>query len=94
MLPVATTRQLLAHYTADLPADLLQEVLDYVQFLRFKRLGKAVPAALPMALQQGRQHEWQHLEEEFADFDRQFPVEDSDGPGLLPTPVPVATPTR
>ena len=75
MLPVATTRQLLAHYTADLPADLLQEVLDYVQFLRHKRLGLAVPDAPNAALAQGRQHEWQHLEEEFADFDQRFPVE-------------------
>lgn len=69
MLPATTTRQLLAHYTADLPADLLQEVLDYVQFLRLKRLPEAPLDVLRTEVQLLRQHEWQHLEQEFADLD-------------------------
>ncbi len=73
MSPAATTRQLLARYTADLPADLLQEVLDYVQFLRLRRLPQAPADVLHTALQLGQLHEWQHLEEEFADFDQRFP---------------------
>ncbi len=78
MLPTLTTRQLLIRYTADLPADLLQEVLDYVQFLRLKRLSAAAPAdVLRTEIQLGQQHEWQHLEDEFADFDQRFPRENA-----------------
>jgi hypothetical protein len=73
MSPAATTRQLLARNTADLPAELLQEVLDYVQFLRLKRLPQAAADVLRTELLLGQQHEWQHLEEEFADFEQRFP---------------------
>ena len=69
MHPAATTRQLLAHYTADLPAELLQEVLDYVQFLRLKRMPEASADVLRTEVQLLRQHEWQHLEDEFAHLD-------------------------
>lgn len=77
MLPLDTTRELLARYTADLPNDLLQEVLDYVHFLRLKRLPHASADVLRTELQLSQQHEWQHLEDEFADFDLRFPRQNS-----------------
>ena len=91
MLSPATTRQLLARYTADLPADLLQEVLDYVQFLRLRRLPHAPADVLRTELELSQQHEWQHLEDEFVDFEQRFPLETATNvPPSQPYPAPTA----
>lgn len=62
-----------------LPDEVLAEIADYVYFLRRKVTMPDVYAAevhremLQYTLRSGRQDSLTHLEEEFADYDQQFP---------------------
>ncbi|WP_460959738.1 hypothetical protein [Spirosoma litoris] len=63
-------QQRIVEQTRDLPPQLLQEVADFVSFLKTKY------AQPPYSLFSGASLvEEQHLEEEFADYKQQYPVE-------------------
>ncbi len=56
-----------------LPADLLQEILDFIQFLKFKKGVKA--DSLQNGLSELNSSETSHLEEEFRDYKTVYPRE-------------------
>ncbi len=56
-----------------LPGDMLQEILDFIQFLKFKKAG-----AITDSVQTARSRfaaETAHLEDEFADYKNVYPRE-------------------
>ncbi len=65
----------------ELPPELLVEIADFVLLVRKRFLDpKAFDEELEQALlerdlKQGRRNESAHLEQEFIDYDEQFPVE-------------------
>ncbi|MCB9126175.1 MAG: hypothetical protein H6643_16920 [Caldilineaceae bacterium] len=67
-----------------LPDEVLAEIADYVYYLRRKVTMPDVYAAevhrgmLQYTLRGGRQDSLTHLEEEFADYDQQFPRDQPD----------------
>jgi len=72
-----TTAQLekeLLRYTKGLPKETLEEVIDFIQFLRLKRINKSsdnVKTELSLL----NYSETTHLEEEFKDYKDLYPCE-------------------
>lgn len=58
--------------TKGLPAEVLQEILDFVQFVRMRRL-KSSSDDLSMELSVLDRSEIEHLEEEFKDYKELYP---------------------
>ena len=57
-----------------LPVNLLQEILDFVQFLKFKKAG-VIADSLRTGLSELDSSEVGHLEEEFIDYKIAYPRE-------------------
>ena len=57
-----------------LPADLLQEILDFIQFLKFKKAGVIIDS-VQSNLSELDSSETAHLEEEFNDYKKVYPHE-------------------
>ena len=58
--------------TKGLPADILQEILDFIQFLKFKKAG-VITDSVQSTLSGLDSSEAAHLEEEFADYKTVYP---------------------
>jgi hypothetical protein len=71
-----SAHQLIARYTHDLPEDLLNEIVAFIQFVRYKRLKEGGESGIAADLQLLRQQEWAHLEQEFSDLDAKYPRQD------------------
>ena len=57
-----------------LPVDMLQEILDFVQFLKFKKTGVVIDS-VQNGLSELDSSEISHLEEEFIDYKIAYPHE-------------------
>ena len=57
-----------------LPADILQEILDFIQFLKIKRAG-IITDSVQKGLSEFNSSEVEHLEEEFTDYKTLYPRE-------------------
>jgi len=57
-----------------LPVDILQEILDFIQFLKFKKAG-AITDSIQVVLSELNSSETAHLEEEFIDYKIAYPHE-------------------
>lgn len=57
-----------------LPADILQEILDFIQFLKFKKAG-VLTDSVQTGLSELDSLESTHLEEEFIDYKTVYPHE-------------------
>jgi hypothetical protein len=57
-----------------LPADILQEILDFIQFLKFKKAG-VLTDSIQTGLSELDSSEITHLEEEFVDYKIVYPHE-------------------
>ena len=57
-----------------LPVDILQEILDFIQFLKFKKAG-VITDSMQNNLSQLDSSEVSHLEEEFIDYKNLYPRE-------------------
>lgn len=80
-MTAATLKQVIAQGISDLPEESLQEVADFVLFIRAKKIRK-VPfseAGLANYIQQElsalREAELSHVEEEFIGYKKKYPVE-------------------
>lgn len=74
---MANARQLeqeLMRYLKELPEDALREILDFVQFVRQKRL-KTPPDNITAELSDLSSSQTAHVEEEFKDYKTLFPSE-------------------
>jgi hypothetical protein len=67
-------RNLIIQNSKGLPADTLQEVLDFIQFLKWKKLG-AMNDSIQTTLNTLSSSEEQHLDEEFFDYKTLYPKE-------------------
>lgn len=72
--------QTILHETEGLSWNALQEVLDFIQFLKFKEqqshtLSLAETQDMYQALQMGEADSLAHLEEEFAHYKERYPHE-------------------
>ncbi|NOX47170.1 MAG: hypothetical protein GXO89_09360 [Chlorobi bacterium] len=61
-------------YTRDLPIEALQEILDFISFIRSKNQ-KANADTLNSELSFLNESQNEHLEEEFADYKTLYPIE-------------------
>jgi hypothetical protein len=81
MIEAQHYQQFITDSLKELPVDALEEVADFVSFLQQKLNKKSalVPqsdhALLLAELHLLSHHQQQHLEQEFADYDQQFPKE-------------------
>lgn len=72
-------KQLIMEGINDLPQEMLAEIADFVYFVRKRAVQPDLfeeelkTALLKVDLQQLRQIELSHLEEEFKDYDQRFP---------------------
>jgi transcriptional regulator of heat shock response len=64
----------LLHYTKDLPKEALEEVIDFVRFLRQKISGKSLQYINDETSTLNTSQNT-HLEEEFENYQKQFPRE-------------------
>jgi hypothetical protein len=64
----------IASDTKGLPIEILQEILDFIQFLTIKKRNPA-PDSIQSDLTNLELSEFQHLEEEFVDYKSAYPVE-------------------
>lgn len=77
----ATLKQVIAHGLSDLPEESLQEVADFILFLRAKKISKVTfsDAGLTDYIHQElsalREAELSHVEEEFVGYQKRYPVE-------------------
>jgi hypothetical protein len=74
-----TIRQLIIKETEELPVYILNEVLDFIQFLKNRRGIKKdniVIDTLQMELRVLNQNETAHLEEEFRNYEELYPYEE------------------
>jgi hypothetical protein len=60
--------------TKGLPKDVLREILDFAQFIRFKKMNKSTDN-LTKELYLLSTSETEHLEEEFKDYKKLYPSE-------------------
>ncbi|MCD4744828.1 MAG: hypothetical protein K8R58_00850 [Bacteroidales bacterium] len=67
--------QILQH-TKGLPLDVLQEILDFIQFVKVKKIKKSSLDNLKKELSILDQSEAKHLEEEFINYKELYPNED------------------
>jgi len=70
----AQIEKLIIQNSKGLPADILQEILDFIQFLKFKKSGIATDS-MQNALSDFNIAEATHLEEEFIDYKAIYPRE-------------------
>lgn len=73
-----TTAQLekkLLNYTKGLPKETLQEVIDFIQFLKHKQKKKSADDDLTAELALLNDGQTAHLEKEFEDYKRLYPSE-------------------
>jgi hypothetical protein len=68
-----TARTLIAHYTDDLPEELLEEIVDFIQFIRYKRLHETPETLIQQELQELQQAAGARLEAKFENLDEQYP---------------------
>ena len=74
-------KQVIAHGISDLPEESLQEVADFVLFLRAKKISKVAFSEIGLAdyiqreLSALREAELSHVEEEFVGYQKKYPVE-------------------
>lgn len=73
-MSTAQIEQLIAQKTKGLPVDILQEVLDFIEFLRFKNAG-IITDSIQLTLSDADVSELSHLDEEFADYKTIYPRE-------------------
>lgn len=73
-MSTAQIEQLITQKTKGLPVDILQEVLDFIEFLRFKNAG-IMTDSLQLTLSDADVSELSHLDEEFADYKTIYPRE-------------------
>jgi len=64
----------LLRYTKGLPKDALQEILDFIQFIRKKRLKKST-ADINAELSFLNSSQAEHVEKEFQDYKQRYPRE-------------------
>lgn len=64
----------LIKYSKGLPEDVLQEILDFIQFVRHKRL-KKTDDSITADLSELNLSQTTHVEEEFKDYKQMFPGE-------------------
>jgi hypothetical protein len=74
-------RQLIIKETEGLPVYILDEVLDFIRFIKNRRLIKAKEDdisidSLQMELSKLSQNETTHLEEEFKNYEELYPYEE------------------
>ncbi len=62
----------------DLPLEALQEILDFVQFIRQKRIQVYPADNISFDLSQLNESELQHLEGEFINYKEIYPVNEPD----------------
>lgn len=73
-MSTAQIEQLITQKTKGLPVDILQEVLDFIEFLRIKNAG-IMTDSIQLTLSDADVSELSHLEEEFADYKTIYPRE-------------------
>ena len=69
----AQLEKTLLEYTKGLPKEAMQEILDFVQFIRQKHMKKK--DSIKAELTRLGQSQTAHLEEEFKDYRKLYPVE-------------------
>ena len=73
-MTLAQLEKTLLEYTRGLPKDALQEILEFVQFIRQKKL-KGSADNLKAELSQLNKSQNAHLDDEFKDYKKLYPVE-------------------
>jgi len=73
MNPVQIENQIIQS-SKGLPADILQEILDFIQFLKFKK-ASLITDSIQTGLTEFNAAEINHLEEEFIDYKTIYPHE-------------------
>lgn len=73
-MSTAQIQNLIAQNSKDLPKEVLQEILDFIQFLKFKRSGVAADS-VHNALSGLNSSEEKHLDEEFINYKTIYPAE-------------------
>jgi hypothetical protein len=68
-----TARTLIARYTDDLPEEMLEEIVDFIQFIRYKRLHETPETLIRQDLQVLQQQAGARLEARFENLDEHYP---------------------
>lgn len=74
-------KQVIARGISDLPEESLQEIADFILFLRAKKVSKVAFSEMGLAdyiqreLSALREAELSHVEEEFVGYEKKYPVE-------------------
>ena len=68
------SEQNLIDYTKDLPKEALQEILDFISFIRLKNKKEQINS-LNSELSYLNKSQIDHLEEEFTDYKTLYPIE-------------------
>lgn len=71
-MTVQTARTLITRYTDDLPEDMLEEIVDFIQFIRYKRLHETPESLIQQELRQLQLQAGARLEAEFENLE-QYP---------------------
>jgi len=65
--------KLIVQNSKGLPAEILQEILDFIEFLKFKKSG-IITDSVQSGLSEFNSSEIKYLEEEFNDYKTLYPV--------------------